>query len=256
MSFLSRIIALIYRDILIIKRSKWRLVEIIYFPVTTMLMWGFFASYSKTFSIEAGLLVLVVSLFWNFAYVAQSTVNMQIMEDAWSGSLKQLFLSGISEVEYIAARLVTAIFVSIPVLAMMFVIAYLSGWNFFTQLPVLIAITTLTLVSSLAMAIFITGMMVVLGRGYGFLAWTSLQAFVLLSAPFFPKEVFPTILQFVSGFMPFTHLFEAARNLATGQPVHLMRAAITSVAYFILVWPFYLYCFKRARKNGNIVKLA
>ncbi|MBI2580698.1 ABC transporter permease [Candidatus Woesearchaeota archaeon] len=252
---IHRIAALVYRDLLIIMRTKWRLAEIFYFPLTTMIIWGFFASYSKSFAAEAGLLVLVISLFWNFAYVAQSTVSMQMMEDSWSGSLKQLFLSGVSEIEYVVARMVTAISVSLPVLAMMFAVSLASGWDFVAVLPTAAIISLLTLLTSLAMAVFIIGLIVVLGRGYGFLAWTALQAFILLSAPFFPKEVFPGVLRLVSEVMPFTYIFEAARSLATGAPVFLSKAAIITAAYFILVWPFYLYCFRLARKNGNLVKL-
>lgn len=253
---LGRLLALAFRDLLIIRRSKWRLVEIFYFPLTTMLMWGFFASYSRSFAFEAGLLVLVISLFWNFAYVAQSTVNMQMMEDAWSGSLKQLFLSGVSEIEYVVARMFTATLVSAPVLALMAAVAFLSGWNLFGNLPLVAAISVLTLLVSLAMAVLITGMIVVLGRGYGFLAWTALQAFVLLSAPFFPREVFPGFLQAISAIMPYTYIFEAARGLALGSPVSLWRPAFVALAYFILIWPVYLFCFRMARKNGNLVRLA
>ena len=101
----NKIRALVHRDLLIIRRSKWRLVEIFYFPITTIIIWGFFAIHSKSFYFEAGLLVLIVNIFLNFAFVAQSTVNMQMMQDSWSGSLKQLFLSGVSEVEYVAHSL-------------------------------------------------------------------------------------------------------------------------------------------------------
>ena len=253
---LTKIVALVYRDLLIIRRSKWRLVEIVYFPLTTMAMWGFFASYSKAFATQAGLLVLIVNLFWNFAYVAQSTVNMQLMEDSWSGSLKQLFLSGISEIEYVAARMVTATAISLPMLFLMAAVAMLGGWNPTVGIAQVAIISLLTLVSSLAMAVLITGLIVVLGRGYGFLAWTALQAFVLLSAPFFPKEAFPIILRQVSMVMPYTYIFEASRNIALNLPVSLWAAIISSAAYFIFVWPLYSVCFRLARRNGNLVKLA
>ena len=253
---IHKIVALVYRDLLIIRRSKWRLIEIFYFPLTTMMMWGFFAAYSKSFALEAGLLVLVISLFWNFAYVAQSTVNMQMMEDSWSGSLKQLFLSGVSEVEYVVARMVTATIVSVPVLALMFGVAFVSGWNFVAVLPAAAALSLLTLITSLAMGVLIVGLIIVLGRGYGFLAWSSLQAFVLLSAPFFPKEVFPGVIKHVSQVMPYTYIFEAVRSLAAGTPVVLWKAVATTAVYFVVVWPIYVYCFRLARKNGNLVKLA
>jgi len=253
---LAKILALAYRDFLIIRRSKWRLVEIFYFPIVTIIIWGLFAVYAKTFAVQAGLLVLIVNIFWNFAFVAQSTVNMQIMQDSWSGSLKQLLLSGVSEVEYVTGRLISATIVSILVLVLLLSISSLFGWNPLTELPTVIIISLLTLVTSLALAVLITGLIIMLGRSYAFLAWTALQAFILLSAPFFPKEIFPGVLRYFSEVMPYTHIFEAARNLAAGNPVFFGKAIIVTIAYSIIVWPIYIYLFKVARRNGNLVRIS
>ena len=103
----QRLSALVYRDLLLHTRMKWRIAEILYFPITTIIIWGLFALYSKTIAIEAGMVVLSVNVFWQFAYLAQSTANMSIMDDTWSGSFRQLMLSGITEVEYISARLIS-----------------------------------------------------------------------------------------------------------------------------------------------------
>ncbi len=252
---LHRVWALVYRDLLIIRRSKWRLVEMFYFPITTMIMWGFFSAYTRSFALEAGLIVLIISLFWNFAYVAQSTINMQMMEDSWSGSLKQLLTSGVTEVQYVAARLITSTFVSIFVLIFMFAVAIIFGWNPLPSAPIVTALVILTLITSLAMGILITALITVLGRSYGFLAWTALQAFILLSAPFFPKEVFPGPLRYVSEVMPYTYIFEGARALTSGGHVPLGIAAIVAVAYFVISWPVYVYCFRLARKNGSLARL-
>src|SRR5438552_9139797 len=97
---LDKIFALLYRDVVIFSRLKWRLAETFYFPLTAVLIWGFFSVYMKSFSLEAGLIVLVMNIYWNFAYAAQSTTNMSMLEDVWSGSLKQLFVSGITATDF------------------------------------------------------------------------------------------------------------------------------------------------------------
>ena len=252
---LRKIPVLVYRDILVIRKSKWRLVEIFYFPITTIIIWGFFAAYSKSLAFEAGLFVLIVNVFWNFAYVGQSTVNIQLMDDSWNGSLKQMFLSGVSETEYIVARIVTSSIVSSIVLVFLLSIAYLFVGPDLKSAPVIAVISLLTLVTSMAMGVLISSLIIVLGRGYGFLAWTALQAFILLSAPFFPKEMFPVPFRYLTEVMPYTHIFEAARDLSTGNPVFFGSAIIVTGAYSILVWPFYLYFFRLARKNGKLVRL-
>ncbi|MBC7189072.1 hypothetical protein H5U35_02495, partial [Candidatus Aerophobetes bacterium] len=92
-----KISALIFRDFVIFTRSQWRLVEFFYFPITTVIIWGFFALFAREFAKEAGLMILLVSVFWSYSYICQSTINLQMNEDIWSGSLKQVLSSGISE---------------------------------------------------------------------------------------------------------------------------------------------------------------
>ncbi|MBI4438409.1 hypothetical protein HY640_00590 [Candidatus Woesearchaeota archaeon] len=250
-----KIVAMLYRDSLIIRRSKWRVFEILYFPLTSVLVWGFFSVYSKTFSVEAGLVLLAINIFWNFAYVGQSTANLQMMEDIWSGSLKAILLSGVTEVEYVVSRLVTAAVTSLAVLALMIGIALIFVPEFSDVLGSVVFLSLFTLVSSLALAIIITGMIVTLGKSYGFIAWTALQAFIFLSAPFFPKETFPWPVRVVSEFMPFTHIFEQARYVVVGSPVFFGKPALSSLAYFVVAWPLYIYLFRRARKSGMLAKL-
>lgn len=251
----NRIRALVFRDLLVIRRSKWRIVEIFYFPITTIIIWGLFALYSKSLQLEVGLFVLMVNVFWNFALIGQSTVNMQMMEDSWSGSLKQLFLSGISGVEYIVARMITSGIVSVIVLVLLLSISSLFIGSFPQPISAVAIISGLTLITSLSMAVLISSLILILGRGYGFLAWTALQAFVLLSAPFFPKEIFPGLLRYVSEVMPYTHIFEAARNLSAGNPIFFGKAIIVAAVYSVVVWPIYIYFFRLAKKNGKLVRL-
>src|SRR3989344_8571813 len=121
---LYKIAALLYYDILVFKNSRWKIVEVVYFPVTTILIWGLFSLFVKDMAVEAGLVVLVVNIFWNFAYIAQSSVNMQMNDDTWSGSLKQILITGITEFEYLTARMIFAIIISIGIMLLMLGISY------------------------------------------------------------------------------------------------------------------------------------
>ncbi len=244
-----------YRDLLIIRRSKFRLVEIFYFPLTTIVIWGLFAVNARSYAVEAGLILLVVNIFWNYALIAQSTVNMQLMEDSWSGSLKQLLLSGISSTDYVIARLVTSTIVSSLVLSLLLGISMGFGWVPSSQLASILKLAVLTLFVSLAMAVFVTSLILVLGRSYGFLSWTALQLFILLSAPFFPRSVFPPVISHVSYVMPYTHIFEGARALSAGGEVSWLPAIVITMVYFILVWPLYVYMFNLARRKGTLARL-
>ena len=127
-----------------------------------------------------------------------------------------------------------------------------------TEFPVLMIFVALTLVASLALAVIVAGLILSTGREYGFLSWTAIEAFILLSAPFYPTAIFPGIVQPVTWIMPFTNIFEGVRLLVTSgivDPRFLINGAIVSFGYLILSFPFYLIMFKRARKNGNLVRM-
>ena len=251
----QKIKALVYRDLLIFRRSKWRITETFYFPITAVLIWGLFALHSKGFHFEAGMVVLIVTVFWNFAHVGQTSVNIQMLQDVWSGSLKQLLLSGISEMDYMVSRLITSGIISVLVLAVLLMIAHFFLEGFPEPFSAIVTISFLTLVTSLSLGVLLTGVIANLGKTYSFLAWTSLQALVLLSAPFFPREYFPVFLQYVSNVMPFTHIFQAAKDYAAGNPVIWHYAFIVTLAYAVIVWPIYLYLFRLAKRNGKLVEL-
>ena len=257
----NRVLALLYRDFLTLSRLKWRLAETFYFPITAVLIWGFFSVFMKNFSIEAGLIVLVMNIYWNFAYSAQSTTNMSMLEDVWSGSLKQLFLSGITNNEFVVARLIFSAIVSVVLVVVMFVISFYAF-----HLPILtehwtatIILTTLTLFSSLALSVLVAAFIFGTSREYSFLAWTVLQVFILLSAPFYTVDTLPAPLQYVSQAMPFTAIFQAARELITTDTLNqglVLKGLLISSLYFALSFPVYYFAFNMARKNGNLVRLS
>lgn len=253
---LLKIKALMYRDFLAIRRVKYRSVELIYFPITTIIIWGLFAVYSREMVAEAGLILLIINIFWAFAHLAQTTSNILIMEDIWSGSLKQIFLCGISEFEYLIARMLTATIASTIMTLLLITLALPFGINFFK--PIMALLIAITLIGSLALAVLVASMVFYLGREYGFLVWSAIQLFIMLSAPFFPKEIFPKAILYISYVMPFTAVFEAARAFSIGAPVEnylLWWGLAVNMGYFIFSWPIYHYCFRRAKITGMLSRM-
>ena len=255
----SRIKAMMYRDFIIFRNVKWKFVQFLYFPIATVLIWGLFAVFVKDLAAEAGLMVLVINVFWQFANLAQSNINTQMMEDIWSGSFKPVLVSGVTEMEYIVSRILSCSITASVVVALMLLIgtpfglgAYYSNWAVFGYLIVL------SLISSIALSILVTAMIIMLGREYGFLSWSALHVFILFSAPFYPVSIFPGFLQQVAWLMPFTSIFEAVRGLTTGniEAGLLISGGIISFGYLIASFPIYLWVFRKARKKGWLVRLS
>ncbi len=247
------------RDLKIYKRSKWKIVDSLYFPVTTVIMWGLFAIYSREFAMEAGLMVLVVNVFWSFSYLSQSITNHSMNEDSYSGSLKQLLISGISEFEYILARIFSSTITSLLIMCVMLTVSFFFGFVTLVQTPgLIIAMIGITLISSIALSVMIAALIIFLGKAYGFLAWTLLQAFILLSAPFFPLKILPQVVQVIALGMPYTRVFMGVRGLVETGIVSnslLLEGLLVSVIYVLISYPLYKMAFGRARRTGELVRM-
>lgn len=255
-----KVSALMGRDLRIFIRSKWKLMEIFYFPVTTVLIWGLFAAYMKSFNMETGLMVLAVNVFWSLSYITQSTTNLNMNEDVWSGSLKQVLSSGVSAMEYIGARIISSLLTAVVVASIMLTTAYYFGLTVIaTNFTAVLSITGITLFAAITMSILVAGLMLFLGRSYMFLAWTLLEIFILLSAPFFPLEILPGPVQAVSQAMPFTRIFSSVRGLVETGTVSnqfLLEGFAVILIYTIASVPLYLLGFRHAKKNGELVKMS
>lgn len=255
-----KISALMKRDLTIVRRAKYRVIEYFYFPLSSIIIWGLFALYSKEFSLEAGLIVLVVNIFWNFSLLSQSNTNLSINEDVWSGSIKQILVSGVSEAEYIVSRIISSGFMSAVILGIML----LMGFYLFSMgaiawdAGIFSLLVVSTFIASVALAILVAALLVYLGREYTFLAWTILQVFIMFSAPFYPPEIFPTPIKELSVAMPFTSTFLALRTViqtGTVSSLIVIQSLAISTIYLLACTPFYFYSFRRARRKGILVKM-
>jgi len=256
-----KVFALVYLDFKIFANAKGRLAEFLYFPVTTVILWGLFSKFVENMALEAGLVVFVVNIFWTFAYLAQSTVNMQMNEDSWSGSMKQMMITGLSEFEYLFARVISSTVVSFIVIAIMLGLAYYGfGLTMITtNFQDILMLSLVTLVGSIGLAILVAAIIFFAGIEYAFLGWTANQVFLLLSAPFYPATIYPPVMQPVVWAMPFTAIFENVRFMVTNGATDgaLMNLSIiTAFAYVLFSLPLYYFVFRYAKTTGRIVRMS
>jgi len=254
-----KIRALMFRDFLILVKSKFRLVELFYFPITTIIIWGLFAVFTRDFSAETGLMVLAVNVFWSFCHLAQLTINLQINQDFWSGSFRQVMSSGFTRFEYIFARIISSAIASAGIMLVMLLTATLFGLGMFFEQPILtLALSSLSLLGSIALSVIVAALIITLGREYAFLAWTLLQGFVLLSAPLYPLEILPEAFQYIAHAMPFTNIFIGVRSMVstgTVAPEVLANGFWVILAYLAVSIPIYYYSFKRSKANGTLARM-
>ncbi|MFH1399501.1 MAG: ABC transporter permease [Candidatus Woesearchaeota archaeon] len=254
---LYKIRAMLYRDMISFSKTKERMIELLFFPVTSAIIWGMFARHYASFSMETGLMMLLINIFWSFAYTSQSTGNLQINTDVWSHSLNQLLVSGLSEVEYLVSRLVFSTVASLGVITVM---TWVATWFGFVvpALPGYAWLIFACLLASSVLGILVVTLYLRLGREYAFLSWSFLQLIILLSAPFFPIETYPGFVQGIVRLLPHTWVFQAVRGLAATGLVDIAivnRAVLISLLALVFVFPLYVRVFRYARQSGSLVRL-
>ena len=256
---LNNILAIIANDYRIVRKVKWRILEVTYFPLSTVLIWGLFSLYSRAYAVEAGLIVLIVNLFWSFSQLAQQEANILIMEDLWTSSLRNTLTSGVSQTEYILAKLFMSSLTAVVVASVLMVIANAFGAPLSARLGTVVLLAGISLLCSIGLAVIIAGTVVMLGREYGFLSWSTMQLLVFLSAPFYSPAILPAAARWITEIMPFTYVFQAARAIATGAPIPngmLVHAFVIAMIYVVAAWPYYFWAFRRAKKTGMLARIA
>jgi len=262
----ERMLALIYYDLSITFNSKWQIVETFYYPITTLLIWGLFARYAGgvagggSLFVQAAYAILVVQIYWSFSSLGQSAITNTMMEDVWSGGIRELLITPLKPHEFVIARCFTAVWRSAIVFALlMFGGYYLFNVSFMlTQPAFVLTLALLTLVVSIGLGIFISALIIHLGVGYGFLSFSLLTLFMMLSAPFYPISVFPEPILSIAKVMPYTWIFESIRNfIATGvvDSAMMTNASVLSAFYFAIAFPTFSWVFKKAKEKGRLVKL-
>lgn len=252
-----RINALIQRDYKIFLMSRWRWLEFFYFPITSLIIWGLFALWTGEFASAAGSVALVINVFWSYAYIVQSTINLSMSEDAWHKETHHLFITGIGKWEYLFARIIFGLLISIINLALMLIITHLLFLNLSNIFFQVIFFSLLSAILSISLAIFIAGLIFILGRDFAWLAWSALQFFILLSFPLSPLEILPAPLQTIAKFMPYGEFFEGVRNLLFNKPWigNIISASFLAIIYFGIGLAIYRFGFDYSRKSGKFAKM-
>ena len=104
---LRRIWGLVYRHLALYRRSWPRVLELMYWPVLQMVVWGFTTSYliglqGNSAALAAGTLLGGV-LLWEVALRSQMGFSLSFLEEIWSRNLGHVFVSPLRPRELVAA---------------------------------------------------------------------------------------------------------------------------------------------------------
>jgi ABC-2 type transport system permease protein len=213
---LRRIWGMMYRHLALYRRSWPRLLELAYWPVLQMCIWGFTASYlaarmGNPVAIAAATLLGGV-LLWEVALRSQMGVAISFLEELWSRNLGHVFVSPLRPWELVAALIGMSIIRMTAGVAPAILLAWaLYAFNLFALGPILVLFFINLMIMGWWVALGVVSLILRHGAGAEALAWSVLFGLTPFSAVFYPVSVLPVWVRPIALALPSAHVFEGMR---------------------------------------------
>lgn len=258
-----RVWGLMYRHLALYRRSWPRLLELMYWPVLQMIVWGFVTAYlagvqGNTATIAAGVLLGGV-LLWEVTLRSQMGFAISFLEEVWSRNLGHLFVSPLRPWELVAGLAAMSVLRTLAGVGPAMVLAFLLyGFGVWNLGPVVVLFFAALMAMGWAVALAVTALILRHGAGAEALAWGVMFGLAPFAAVFYPVAVLPGWLQPAALAIPATHVFEGMRAaLIDGRVAwdHLGWAiGLNGLWLAVAAWVF-LWQFHQARVRGALLNI-
>ncbi len=260
---LRRIWGLMYRHLALYRRSWPRMVELAYWPILQMCIWGFTASFLTARmgnpAIMAGATLLGGVLLWEVTLRSQMGVSISFLEELWSRNLGHIFVSPLRPYEMIAGLIGMSIIRMLLGVMPAIVLAWVFyAFNLFTLGPVLILFFINLMIMGWAVALGVVSLILRHGAGAEPLAWGVLFGLAPFSAVFYPVSILPRLIQPIALMLPTTHVFEGMRSILLEGVVrwdHLAEAFGLNLLWIGAASALFAWHFHQARVRGALVSM-
>jgi ABC-2 type transport system permease protein len=258
---LARVGAMVSRYWYLLRSSWPRVLDLIYWPTVQMFMWGFLQIYIGKMSgmpARAGQTFIGAVMLWDILFRGQLGFSVSFLEEMYSRNLANLLISPLKPPEFISALMIMSIIrlsigmVPVTVLAIIFF-----GFNLWGLGLALAAFFLNLILTSWALGIFVSGILLRHGLGAENMAWTLMFIFLPLTCVYYPVSVLPPWLQVISWALPPTYVFEGMRALLL---THVFRADLMLEAFSIniilitlAIFAFLKYL-QAARRHGSLLQ--
>jgi len=186
---IKRINAIIIRHLYNLKYNLDRLSDSFYWPVIDIILWGLTSQYIQTTGGKVSNIALVLLsglVFWQVVWRGQYEITVNFLEEIWSQNLVNIFATPLTVEEWIISVLflgVIKMFVTVSLSILLIWLLYtINILNFgFLLIPFFISL----LITGWWVGLFVSGILVMLGRQIQTLAWAGVYLLAPFSAIYF-----------------------------------------------------------------------
>jgi ABC-2 type transport system permease protein len=216
---ITRIFAVFLRHWYAAISNPERWLEIFYWPLFDLLLWGItgFAIQNRVGEAnQVGFIIILGMLLWLILQRMQHEVSMCFLTDMWDSNLVNLFISPLSFQEWFFA--VTVVGFIKMMLSFLFAISVafvMYQLNLFALGITLVPIFGLLLLFGWAIGAMVVSVLFLFGSKAQTFSWIIITFIAPFSAIYYSVSALPNWAQFLGKLLPASYAFEAARKLLT-----------------------------------------
>jgi ABC-2 type transport system permease protein len=261
---LNTIYALTTRYVLLYTRNPVRLVELFFWPIVQLLVWGFVTSYLQ--GVGSGNFPKIITfliggiILWDALFRSQQGVAISFLEDVWTRNLLNVFAAPVRMTEYLAATFIVGFLRVLVTTIVMGLIAW--GCYSFNLLQFNWSLALFygnLMLFGWSLGVLVTAIILRWGHGAESLAWAVPFLIQPVAAVFYPVSALPGWLQPIALALPPAHVFEGMRHILTYGNVAWQPMAIAfglNLLYLALSGAIFALTLSSAKKRGLLVKVS
>lgn len=256
---IHRIFGIILRFVYAFKYSLERITDAFYWPVIELLTWGLTSRFLQSFFPNASSIVLIFlsGLLLNLViWRGQNEITISMLWDVWNKNMINLFVSPLKFSEWIAAFLILSLVKVLVSFSFAAAVAYLLyKFQILSFGLYLVPFIVLLLMSSWWLGLFISGLILIIGRKVDAFAWTLGAIIAPFSAVFYPVSTLPWWGQKIAALLPTGYIFEGVREIILKGTLDINKLYICfllNVIYLILSIIFIRTSFNRVLQRGMV----
>lgn len=257
-----RINALLIRHLYLYKRSLPRIMDILFWPVMTLILWGFISKYLEEQNISGvniATILLGAIVLWEILGESQHSTSVAFLEEIWERNLVNIFVSPLKISEFLISTLLLGIIRVLLVTSVLSVIAFFSyAFNIFDFGFYILPFALNLILFGLSLGFFITAIILRFGTSAQILAFGILFLIQPFTAVFYPVSVLPSFAKYIALALPSTYVFEGMRQVINfgsfSSSSFLIGLALNLVYLSLTFWLFYRM-FAYVKKKGKMMKL-
>jgi ABC-2 type transport system permease protein len=257
-----RVGALLLRYLLLIRRDYSRVVDLVYWPLLDITVWGLFTVflYRAQFQVPNALAMLLGgAILWNVFLRAAQDVSVCFLEDVWARSVVTVFASPLTFTEFGVSVMLVGLVKVLMSLAVMGVAAWLLyAFDLLTIGWALVPFAANLMLFGWTLGLLAFAIILRFGGRWQILAWSLPFVAMPISCVFYPLAILPPGLRRIASALPATHVFEGMRAvLLEGRIVwaQLAWAAALNLVYLALAAALVAWVLRIALERGLLPKI-